>query len=335
MNVSVIVPVYNGEATIDSCLESLLQQARAAGDVEIIVVDDGSTDGTISVLSRYESVRVIRQPVNAGPAAARNRGVAEASGDIVLFTDADCTPSEDWIMEMTVPFHADARVVGAKGIYKTKQPELTARFVQLEYEDKYDKMRRDDAIDFIDTYSAAYRRSVFLEMGGYDCRFPVACAEDVELSFRLAQKGYRMVFVERARVYHLHPFRWIDYLKKKYKFAYWRAVAIRMHPSKAFRDSHTPLTQKLQIILVPLSACTIVGAFWSPALLWPGLIGWGAVALTMVPFLSKSIRRDWFPALCSPFFIIPRAVVQCAAVLSSVTEPFLMKGHLPRKVGAR
>jgi cellulose synthase/poly-beta-1,6-N-acetylglucosamine synthase-like glycosyltransferase len=210
--------------------------------------------------------------------------------------------------------------VGAKGIYKTKQTELTARFVQLEYEDKYDKMRREDAIDFIDTYSAAYRRPVFIEMGGYDCRFPVACAEDVELSFRLAREGRRMVFVERASVYHLHPSRWIDYLRKKFKFAYWRTVAIRMHPDKAFRDSHTPLAQQLQLILIPLSLVALLGSILFPVLFWSGIVGGVAALCTMVPFVYKSLRRDWKPALCAPVYLVPRALVQSAAVLQGIMK---------------
>lgn len=238
MGMSVVIPVYNGQTTIRSCLDHLLEQQAKFPGLEIVVVDDASTDGTRNILIRYPSVRTLVQSSNQGPAAARNRGAAEASGEIVLFTDADCVPCDGWLAAMIAPFHEDRRVVGVKGVYRTRQREITARFVQLEYEDKYDKMRKADAIDFIDTYSAAYRRSVFLEMGGFDCHFPVACAEDVELSFRMAERGYRMVFNPKAAVFHLHPSTWAGYLRKKYKYAYWRAVAIRRFPGKALRDSH-------------------------------------------------------------------------------------------------
>jgi len=320
MDISVIVPVYNGEQTICACLDRLVPQADAMGAVEIIVVDDCSTDRTLERVAQYPSVRIVRHPLNAGPAAARNSGVEKAEGAIVLFTDADCVPGDNWIAEMVVPFQRDSRVVGVKGVYRTRQQELAARFVQLEYEDKYCRMRRSETIDFIDTYSAGYRRSVFMAFGGFDCRFPVACAEDVELSFRLAHQGYRMVFVEGAYVYHQHPSTWSDYVRKKYKFAYWRAVAARLHPSKALQDSHTPTAQRVQLLVVPVSLIFLLGAGLAPSFAWMAAVGILAALLSMAPFIYKAWQRDPEVALLTPAFLFPRALVQCAAVCMSVSE---------------
>ena len=75
------------------------------------------------------------------------------------------------------------------------------RFTQLEYEDRYDRMAGVESIDFVDTYSAAYRRDIFLANGGFDRTFPTASVEDQEFSFRLTEKGYRLVFVPSAKVY--------------------------------------------------------------------------------------------------------------------------------------
>ena len=159
--ISVIVPAYNAEKTIKGCLEALLNQDYN-GNYEIIMVDDGSTDSTADIILSYKTVRLIKQP-NAGPAAARNKGASEAKGEIILFTDSDCVPERDWIRMMTEPFEQDMSVIGVKGAYRTRQREIAARFVQFEYEDKYDKMKKDETIDFIDTYSAAFRRDIFLK----------------------------------------------------------------------------------------------------------------------------------------------------------------------------
>ncbi len=177
VSVSVIVPTWNGAGKIKHCLAALHSQ-NFDRPFEIIVVNDGSTDDTVEVAAGYPRVRVISQP-NAGPAAARNRGAREALGDIVVFTDDDCEPLSGWLTEMSKPF-ADPEVVGAKGVYRTRQKGIVPRFVQIEYEDRYRRMGRLSQIDFIDTYSAAFRRERFLEMDGYDVIFPVACAEDVE-----------------------------------------------------------------------------------------------------------------------------------------------------------
>ena len=123
--------------------------------------------------------------------------------------------------------------------------------MQIEYEDRYRLMAGLPSIDFIDTYSAAFRRERFLEMSGYDTSFPVACAEDVELSYRMSARGWKMKFAPAAIVYHTHPDTLSRYLKKKYKFAFWRVLAVRKNPSKAVKDSHTPQLMKLQLLFAP------------------------------------------------------------------------------------
>jgi len=193
---------------------------------------------------------LMSQP-NAGPAAARNRGASEAQGNLLLFTDADCAPAPDWIERLSEPF-SQPDVVGAKGTYRTRQRALVARFVQLEYERKYARMVREDRIDFIDTYSAAYRRDVFFANDGFDTRFPTASVEDQEFSFRLARKGYRLVFVPQAVVYHLHDVGPLEYALRKFKIGKWKALLLQWHPERAARDSHTPQTLKLQLALAGL-----------------------------------------------------------------------------------
>src|SRR5437870_2331379 len=106
------------------------------------------------------------------------------------------------------------------GAYRIAQKSVVARFVQIEYEDRYRLMARLDSIDFIDTYSAGFRRDHFLEMNGYDTSFPVACAEDIELSYRMSARGWKMKFVPTAVVYHTHADTFSRYLNMKYKFAF-------------------------------------------------------------------------------------------------------------------
>src|ERR1700734_4201914 len=247
-SVSIIIPTFNGASRIGHTLDALLMQT-AGRNVEILVVNDGSTDDTASVVGRYSAVRLISQ-ANAGPAAARNRGASEARGTLILFTDDDCVPMPDWLGAMIKPFE-DPKVVGAKGIYRTHQKRLVARFVQIEYEDRYRLMADLDCIDFIDTYSAAFRRDRFLEMTGYDTSFPVACAEDAELSYRMSARGWKMKFAPAAIVYHTHPETLSRYLRRKYKFTFWRMLALRKNPSKAVKDSHTPQLMKLQLLFAP------------------------------------------------------------------------------------
>lgn len=320
MTVSAIIPTFNGRSRIGRTLAALLAQPGAA-DLEIIVVDDGSTDGTAASCAGLDDrIRVLSQP-NQGPAAARNLGARQAKGDILLFTDDDCVPDPNWLPEMLKPFAEDPEVVGVKGAYRTEQPELLARFVQLEYEDKYDLMAKDRYIDFIDTYSAGFRREVFLRFGGYDTSFPVPCAEDVELSFRMSREGLRMVFNPRAVVAHTHPNDAWKYLKKKYKFAYWRMVAVRKNPEKLVRDSHTPQLMKLQLLFPPLLAgCLLLGAVSG----WFALLALGGAALFLLsslPMIRKALGQGQGDlALAAPGLLLLRAGAQFAGVAGGLVR---------------
>lgn len=308
--ISVVIPAYNAATTLGSCLEALLAQVpQCAQPVEVIVVDDGSRDDT-AALARACGVTVIEQ-ANQGPAAARNAGVQHAGGDIVLFTDSDCVPAAGWLQAMSAAL-AGPDVVGVKGAYLTRQRALVARFVQIEYEDRYDRMRRAPSIDFIDTYSAGYRRDVFLENQGFDTIFATASVEDQEFSFRLAQKGYRLVFVPAARVFHQHDQTLREYVRRKFYIGYYKALLTRWLPERLVKDSHTPQVLKVQMGLVLLLvAALVVAPFWQVAL--DAVLGLVLVFLaTTVPFTLKALRKDMAVGLAAPFLLLVRAAALAA-----------------------
>ena len=311
---SIVIPAYNASKTLSQCLESLVKQTDKFKNFEIIVVDDGSTDETPQIVKGFQGVKLISQQ-NQGPAVARNKGAEEAEGDIIIFIDSDCVAFPNWIEEMLKPFKKDPEVAGVKGAYKTRQNELAARFVQYEYEDKYDKMKKDKYIDFIDTYSAAFKREVFLEMGGYDTEFPVACAEDAEFSYRLSKKGHKMVFNPHALVYHIHPSSLFAYLKKKYKFAFWRMLAVKKNPDKILSDSHTPQIMKVQMLMSPLIFASIVLSI--PFSKYMANFSTGLLLLFLLislPFTIKTMKKDVLVGLLSPFFLFLRGIAQFIGV---------------------
>jgi GT2 family glycosyltransferase len=315
MFVSIIIPTFNGGTRIAGCLEALLAQTSGR-DAEILVVDDGSTDNTAEVVTAYPGIRLVSQS-NGGPAAARNRGALEARGGIILFTDDDCVPTPGWLAAMTDPFE-DPDVVGVKGVYRTHQRRLVARFVQVEYEDKYRLMSHLPKIDFIDTYSAAFRRDRFLEVNGFDTSFPVACAEDVDLSYRMSARGWTMKFAPTAVVYHTHPDTLWSYLKKKYKFAFWRILAIRNNPNKAIRDSHTPQVMKLQLLFAP----TLLLAIAADLLIHPKipatLLACIGFLVSTLPFAWRAIAKDPVVGLLSPGLLAARACAQGSGVTAGL-----------------
>lgn len=323
--ISIIVPAYNAAATITPCIEALCRQ-QVNEPFELIVVDDGSEDNT-AALAQQAGASVIRTE-RGRPAAARNAGIRAACGDIVCFTDADCVPTDTWLANLIAPFH-DPTVAACKGSYLTQQREVVARFVQLEYEDKYDLLRKQATIDFIDTYSAAYRRDVLLANDGFDEQFPYL--EDQELSFRLAARGYKMLFRPAAVVYHRHSPTLRAYLRKKLIIGYWKAQVVRRFPERGVKDSHTPQVMKLQMLLIALSGLLATGALGLLVLLNTlcqtavptcfSVVGAGAAVTgilaalslviflaTTVPFVIKAWSKDRVVALVAPFMLAIRAI---------------------------
>ena len=200
----------------------------------------------------------------------------------------------EWLDAMLEPFQ-DPEVIGVKGVYRTRQTSVVGRFVQIEYEDRYRLMAGvNPSIDFIDTYSAAFRRDRFLAMNGYDTSFPVACAEDIELSYRMSARGWKMKFAPSGdRIPHASRYTLARYLKKKYKFAFWRVLAVRKNPLKAVKDSHTPQLMKLQLLFAPalLLACGLRSGSCGRRGLRQLLV-LAAFLMSTLPFTLRAFRKD-------------------------------------------
>lgn len=322
--VSVIVPAFNAAATIGDCLRALRRQDYVRS-YEVIVVDDGSEDNT-GAIAEEMGAKVVHIP-RSRPAAARNAGISAAVGAVICCTDADCLPVADWLTQITLPF-SDPVVAACKGTYKTHQRSLVARFVQLEYEDKYDFMAQAATIDFIDTYSAAYRRSVLIENGGFDERF--VYLEDQELSFRLAAGGQTMVFQPSAVVYHQHADSLWAYMRKKATIGYWKAQVVRRFPERAVRDSHTPQVIKVQLLLAAMALVSLTILVGSAVLGWPGgrsvatisaVVAILLFVATAIPFCIKAWSKDRAVSILAPGLLFARALALGSGTLWGMVAP--------------
>ncbi len=308
---SIVVPVYNGAHVIELCLNSLLNQTVMHDCYEIIVVDDGSTDPTaVTVIAWAEDhpqicVRLVKQ-AHAGPASARNTGAQAAKAPLLLFTDADCRATPGWIEALLKGFDAPERPAGLMGTYLSDQTTLAARFAQLEFEDRYRRMIRTPAIDVVATYSAAFRRDVFLAAGGFDPTFHEANNEDVEFSYRLSESGHRMHFVPEAQVYHRHANSWSGYARTKLGRGFWRTLVYRRYPGKALKDTYTPQILKLEILLAPLVPLGVLLAVMRRSAAWLTLAS--PFLLITLSFIRFAAKRDRAVAVVSPWGLWLRSV---------------------------
>jgi GT2 family glycosyltransferase len=227
LKVSVIVPAHNAGTTLSRCLEACCAQTYP--DVEVIVVDDGSTDDTPRI-AREHAVHYMRQEKRRGPAAARNRGAAAATGEIVAFTDADCIPEPAWIEKLTSGLGEG--VVATGGTYTMANARgFLPRLIQEEIALRH--TRFDCEVDFLGSFNVAYRKPAFDAVGGFDENFTMASGEDNDLAYRLADRGGSLRFVPDARVAHYHPGRLGPYLRTQMWHGFWRVKLYRKHPRRA------------------------------------------------------------------------------------------------------
>jgi glycosyltransferase involved in cell wall biosynthesis len=255
---SVIVPARDAAKTIGECILAVLSQSLPENEYELIVVDDGSSDRT-GAIARRLGARVIARPPR-GIAAARNAGVQAARADIVVFLDPDCLPKIDWLAQMIRPFD-DPAVVGVQGAYASDQTELMPRLIQAEWEETYRQLESYPLTDVVRGFSAAFRRSVLLGADGFDASFAVG--DDLELSYRLAKSGRRLVFNRRARVYHKHGDSVGRYFERSLRDGLWRSLIHARHPDKAAGDSQTSWALRAEIPLAGLTlASFLLGTHW-------------------------------------------------------------------------
>jgi len=300
--ISVIIPTFNAAKTIGPCLVNLTSHNANDGPVEVIIVDVGSSDNTLEI-AKAAGARIIPYD-GKNPAKARNQALARAHGNIICFTNGDCIPGEDWLNIITAPL-SDTAIIGCKGSYVTAQHNFVARFVQLEYEEKYDRLQGEESVDFIDGYSAAYRRDILEINDGFDERF--SSLEDQELSYRLASRGYKMVFVREASVRHNHFTGIGNYLRSKFQTAYWKSQIARKFPDRAYRDSYTPQLLKIQMLLVSGFLITLALILATSSAFIPILPVALIFLLSTLPFVLRAWKRDRMVAVMAPLFLAGRA----------------------------
>jgi glycosyltransferase involved in cell wall biosynthesis len=206
--ISVVLPTYNRLSRLRQVIAALEQQDYSRDAFEVVIISDGSTDGTTAYLDSLTSpllVRPLHQP-NRGPAAARNAGITTATGEFIVFIDDDVVPAPQLLSEHMREHGRAGREVAVLGPLLTPDGYPMSPWVAYEQKmltKQYDAMIRGDwaptARQFY-TGNASLRRSHIVGAGGFDERF--RRAEDVELAYRLADRGIGFVFTMQAEGHH-------------------------------------------------------------------------------------------------------------------------------------
>ncbi len=201
--VSIIIPVYNAESTIELCLDSLKKINYPTSKYEIIVSDNGSSDNTLRIVEQYK-VKVVFETSVQSSYAARNKGIKEAKGELVAFTDADCSVSENWLRGLVK--YADDKSFGcfAGEIEAYKPITLVEKFSE-----RIGLLSQKGAISgyqylpYAQTANAAYRKDVLDKIGGFNPDF--ISGGDGDIAWRMQKElGLKIKFIPEATVFHKH-----------------------------------------------------------------------------------------------------------------------------------
>ncbi|MDD5070485.1 MAG: glycosyltransferase family 2 protein [Candidatus Omnitrophica bacterium] len=207
MNVSLYIPAFNAERTIAKCIEAVLSQKYPLK--EFLVIDDGSIDKTYDIASNY-SLKVLRLDNNYGLAAVRNIALNNLDSDFIAAVDSDCVIKDDWLQRLMAQF-SESAVAGAGG--KLIEENLDSCFDfwrSVHMPQFWEKDDRDPP--FLFGANTVFRKKALLSVGGYDESLKNNY-EDVDISRRLKEKGFKLRYDPEARAGHLKKDDFISLLR--------------------------------------------------------------------------------------------------------------------------
>ncbi len=317
MNLSVIIPVHNGGDNLRVCLEALANSVRPAD--EIIVVDDGSTDGS-SELAQKHGARVLRLPgPPRGAARPRNRGAAIASGDLIIFVDSDVAVHSDALalVERTMSEHPE--IVALFGSYDAnpRAPGLVTRYKNLQHHYVHQHSQREASTFW--TGLGAIRSSVLHSVGEFNESYPHI--EDIELGTRLRRAGHRIWLCPEVQGTHLKRWTLGSLLRSDIfdRAVLWSQLILKdaRLPGELNLDSRS----RWSALAVWLAVALLLVAWW-----WPWASAGTLLSLVVVGVLNIDLYR-FFWRQGGAFFGVAAAGLHAFYLLYSSLVFGLVAGH--------
>jgi len=237
---SIIIPTYNRQSQLTTCLQSITRLDYPRKCFEVIVVNDGGDKTLEAIVDQFHNqinLSLITQP-HAGPAAARNIGATKAKGELLAFTDDDCIPAPDWLQVLASYFteRSDCIVGGrtinllTNNIYSTMS-QLILDVVYRHYNSNPNQSR------FFATNNMALPSDLFFVMSGFDPHFTTS--EDREFCDRYLYHGFQLIYASEAIVYHTHTLKFRTFCQQHFNYG---RGAFRFHLTRIRRGSGSFLT---------------------------------------------------------------------------------------------
>jgi cellulose synthase/poly-beta-1,6-N-acetylglucosamine synthase-like glycosyltransferase len=289
--VSILVPTLNSGATIDECLQAILELDYPKKLLEVIVIDGGSTDATVE-LTKKHPVKLISTQLN--PAAAYNLVLTDITNPVIGLIDSDAKVERSWLKKL-VKHLDDPKVAGASGTVETwNSDKLVPRVIG--YELNYRYRRLPGTVERVATMNLLLKTEVTLEVGGFDEALPTQY--DTDIGARLAEAGYRIAFDSEALCYHFHRPTLKAFFKQQYKYGQNTWKLYFKHPKLAKGDNITDWWMNVQPILYGIAGILLIITLATGFHLIPSLILLSIVLFTLLHYVVSAtkislIYHDW------------------------------------------
>ena len=329
--VSVIVPVHNGADFLDRCLAAAASSSYS--NLEIIVIDDASTDASAAIAERH-AVSVVGLPVQSGPGAARNAGARRARGDIFFFVDSDVVIHVDAVARAVAQLDRDPGVAAVFGSYDDSPvaPGLVSQYKNLQHHFVHQTASAEASTFWAGC--GAIRRRAFEALGGFDAeRYSRPAIEDIELGYRLRARGYRIRLDKAVQGTHLKRWTLSSWLRADIVGRALPWSRLILDQKEIVRDLNLRIADRVSAGLLGLSALLMAAAPLHPRLLWIAalfLVVVGALNRAFYAF-ARQRRGLWFAARVIPLHFLYFLYSGAIFAACWLTRPFRTgPGHASR-----
>ncbi|MBN2322086.1 MAG: glycosyltransferase [Acidobacteria bacterium] len=233
---SIIIPIYNAASTLELCLESLSRLNYPEDKIEILAVDNGSTDRSVDIARRF-NITILSETTVQSPYAARNAGIRTAKGNLIAFTDSDCMVTPEWLNYLTADWENETYGCFA-GEIEAYQPQS---LVEL-FSERRGFMRQSDTLKnpympYPKTANAAYRKNVFDRIGLFVPEMP--SGGDADIAWRMQKKlRLKVKYVPEALIYHKHRTDIQGLYNQFIKYEYGKFHLTKYYPDYPFPTIH-------------------------------------------------------------------------------------------------
>jgi len=264
---SIIIPTYNTTGVLYQCINAIYHQTVPRDLFEILIINDGGRNeiiGDTHFSDRSFNIRYFNQD-HKGPAAARNLGIREARGDILLLLDDDSLPTRQWLDAVSKAWDAFPGYDGIGGYVASENSDSIYCRVNSDLFNWFLKQQSTNhGCNFLVTCNAGYTKSIIQKIGLFDEHYKGAYGEDRDLNIRIVNSGGKLRLDEKILVYHDRDLTFRSFVRKHFNYGkaafniYTRYPEQRMASAKGYMDLYTPITNQYKTLKEKIQTITLL-----------------------------------------------------------------------------